>query len=304
MLWFRKKQHESITAIRNSGDTTYIASVVQKANQKPLVTLADKVNVNVSEPDQLKKLVKDYALNQSHVSYLLEQHEYNHLQIEKPKVEETELKEASRWALQDLVNTPVEDLTIDIVDIPKELSSEPDSDFIYVFYANNERIAEISNALIDAKANLKTIEARIMAQRNIANLLAQPDEGEAILSFSSAGALITFSYQGEICNARFIEVPLEKTDSSFEKIALEIQRSLDGFEAKFRHVFIKRLHVAPFDLRDQFCEHLKDSIYTEVVPFDLNSLFDFDDDQTMNDLGTQASFMPVLGAALRSEVAA
>lgn len=303
MQWFRKKQRKTITAIRNSGDTTYIASIANTGEKKPLVKFADRLKLDLSKPDDVKKLVKDYQLNHTQVSYLLESSEHQHIQIEKPNVEDAELKEAARWAIQDLINAPVEDLTIDIIDIPKELSNDTEHDFIYVFYANNERIAQIGNVLIEAKANLSFIEARIMAQRNIANLLAKPDEGEAILSFSSAGALITFSYQGEICNARFIEVPLEKTNSSFEKVALEIQRSLDGFEAKFRQVFIKRLLVAPFDLRDQFCKHLSESIYTDVEPFDLDSIFDFAQDMEIPNLAEQASLMPVLGAALRSEVA-
>lgn len=304
MQWFRKKQNKTITAIRNSGDTTYIASVSQRPGDKPLIRYADKVNLDLSKPEQAKKLVKDYQLNRTQVSYLLELNEHHHIQVEKPSVEDSELKEAARWAIQDLINSPVEELTIDTVDIPKALSSDPDHGFMYVFYANNERIAQISNTLVDAKANLSFIEARIMAQRNIANLLTKPDEGEAILSFSSAGALITFSYQGEICNARFIEVPLEQTDSSFEKIALEIQRSLDGFEAMFRPVFIKRLLVAPFDLRDQFCEHLRESIYTEVEWFDLESIFEFAEGTQVPSLADQASLMPVLGAALRDEAAA
>ncbi len=304
MQWFRKKQKQTITAIRNSGNSTYIASVSQNPNQKPLVSIADKVDLDLSKAADIKKLVKEYELDKSQVSYLLEQHDHQHIQIEKPKVPPAELKEASRWALQDLINAPVEDLTIDLVDIPNEHSSDDENDFAYVFYANNNRIAEISNTLIDANVNLQTIEARVMAQRNIANLLAKPDEGEAVLSFSSAGVLITFTYQGEVCNARFIEMQMERSDTFFEKLALEIQRSLDGFEAKFRHVFIRRLYVAPFSIREQLCEHLKDSIYTDVEMFDLDSLLDFASDIDIGDLALQGSLLPVIGAALRSEAAA
>lgn len=304
MQWLKKKQNETITAIRNSGSTTYIVSVSQKNKQKPLVSIADKINLNLSRVDDIKKLVKKYALGKSQVSYLLEHEDHQHIQIEKPNVETAELKEASRWALQDLISAPVEDLTLDLVDIPTEYSSDNEHDFVYVFYANNHRIAEISNTLVDANVNLKTIEARVMAQRNIAKLLAKPDEGEAVLSFSSAGALMTFTYQGEVCNARFIEMQLERSDTFFEKLALEIQRSLDGFEAKFRHVFIKRLYVAPFSIREQLCEHLKDSIYTDIETFDLDSLLDFADDIDIGDLALQGSLMPVIGAALRNEAAA
>jgi len=304
MQWFKKKQTEAITAIRCSGNTTYIANVTQRPNAKPLVTLAAKEHLNLEKERDIKQLVKSYQLNTKPVSFLLEISDHEHIQIEKPNVDDSELNEAARWALQELVNRPVEALTVDVINIPVEGAQDTEQEYVYVFYAENERIEAISNNLIDANIQLKTIEARIMAQRNIANLLAKPDEGEAILSFSSAGALITFSYQGNICNARYIDIPLEQSDAYYEKISLEIQRSLDGFEARFKNIFIKALLVAPFDLQDEFCLHLSESVYTEVKPFNLNDLFDYGEGIKLNDLSSQASFMPVLGAALRNEAVA
>jgi len=49
---------------------------------------------------------------------------------------------------------------------------------------------------------------------------------------------------------------------------------------------------------------LRSAIYTDVEPFDLERIFDFPKDKTVPNLADQASLMPVLGAALRSEVAA
>lgn len=304
MQWFKKQTNNVLTAIRNKGEITYIAEVTRHANAKPVVQIANVEISTLQEINEIEKITQKYHLHQKPISYLLEHNDYQRIQIEKPNVPDDELKEAVRWTLKDLVNTPVEDITLDIIHIPKSSDGENNQDYIYVAFAQNKFIAKLSNTLIDAKVNLKYIEARMMAQRNIANYLAVDGEGEALLTFSANGALLTFTHQGEICNARFIEIDVDKTDGSFEKISLEIQRSLDGFESKFRNIFIKKLLVAPFDIREQFCAHLRESIYTKVETFELSDIFDFAPNVDLGDMSRQSSFLHVLGAALREEASA
>lgn len=304
MQWFQSKKSNAWTAIRSTDESTYIARVLHRASQKPLVTLAASEKLSVRNPIDLKPLVKKYQLGQSKVSFLLDTKDYQLIQVEKPKVPQGELKEAVRWQLKDSVSFPVEDATIDIVNIPQNPQGNDGEEYIYAVACQNALIADLSNRLIESKANLQAIDIRMMAQRNIANLLATDGQGEAILTFGKGSALLTFTYQGEIYNARRIEIDEGKTSSSFEKIALELQRSLDGFEAKFRHIFIKKLLVAPFDSRESFCEHLREAIYTKVETFDLQDIFDFADAAAIEDLSQQASFLHVLGAAMREEVAA
>lgn len=303
MQWFNRQKNNALTAIRNKGEMTYIAQVMHTANAKPVVQVAEVEISKLQAINEIENITKKFQLDKTPVSYLLEHNDYQRIQIEKPNVPDNELKEAVRWSLKDLVNTPVEDITLDIIDIPKSNDSENNQDYIYVVFAQNEFIANLSNNLINAKMNLKYIEARIMAQRNIANHLATDGEGEAVLTFSANGALLTFTHLGEICNARFIEIDPDRTDGSFEKISLEIQRSLDGFEAKFRNVFIKKILVAPFNLREPFCDHLRESIYTKVETFELIDVFDFAPNVDIGDMSRQSSFLHVLGAALREEAA-
>lgn len=303
MQWFKSKKNTWI-AVRNSGENTYIAQVAPRENAKPLVSLA-QVEVNdLKNPEALKKIISQYQLNQHAVNYLLELDQYQYIQLEKPNVPQAELKEAVRWQLKDLVDFPVEDISLDVIEIPQNKQNPNNEAFVYAMFSKNALIGELSRRLLDAKMHLKAIDTRIMAQRNIANLLAQKGEGEAILSFTKSGALLTFTFEGEVCNARYIEIDEQRTESSFEKISLELQRSLDGFEAKFRHVFIKKLLIAPFDLREQFCEHLRESIYTKIETFDLEDIFDFAPNIDIGSMSRQASFLPVLGAALREEASA
>ncbi len=304
MQWFNSKKSNAWIAMRNSGENTYIAQVTPRENAKPLVTLAQHEINHLKNADDIKKIVSQFKLNQFAVNYLLELDQYQYIQLDKPKVPKEELKEAVRWQLKDLISFPVEDISLDVIEIPNSKQNPDNEAFVYAMFSQNALIGEISNRLLNTKMNLKAIDTRIMAQRNIAKLLAKNGEGEALLSFTKSGALLTFTFEGEVCNARFIEISDANSPSSFEKISLELQRSLDGFEAKFRHVFIKKLLVAPFDLREQFCEHLRESIYTKVETFELEDIFEFAPNVDIGSMARQASFLPVLGAAMRDEVAA
>ncbi len=304
MKWLKKKQGNAFTAMRSKNDSTYIVTVSRPKNGKPLIEKASTESINLNSSDAVKKITQQYDLDKNRVTYLLEGQDSHHIQLEKPKVPDGELKEAVRWAIKDSINIPVDEITLDLVEIPAGQNGEDIThEYIYAMYAHNHHIAALSNSLIKANVNLRAIDTRIMAQRNISNHLATPGEAQAILSFSSTGALLTFTYEGELCNARHIEISDEHSDTSFEKTALEIQRSLDGFESNFRNMYVKKLLIAPFDLRHQFCEHLGESIYVPVETFELSDIFDYGPGVEINSMAQQASYMPILGAALREDVA-
>jgi MSHA biogenesis protein MshI len=146
-----------------------------------------------------------------------------------------------------------------------------------------------------------------LAQRNVAAYLEQEGRGLAMLSINSNGGLLTFTSAGELYHARQIEIDTkqmqsidsEKKSSAFERLSLEIQRSLDNFERQFPYVTINRLVLAPFMEREDFYDYLKTYLYIQIDSFDLSDVFEFADQASIGDLAMQASLLPVLGAALR-----
>jgi MSHA biogenesis protein MshI len=219
-------------------------------------------------------------------------------------VPQNELKLAVSWKLKDLIDYPVEQATIDVVNIPPDPSNTKRQQHIFAISANNQQLAEVTNQLIEAGINLQAIDALVFAQRNIASLLEEENRGLAMLSFNSSGGLLTFTSGGELYHARRIEIDKARTKTAFETISLELQRSLDHFDSQFPYITINKLLLAPFDLRDAFCEHLRNYINLPIVKFELSDIFEFDAAIELGDLNRQASLMPVLGAALRGEIAA
>lgn len=304
MNWFKQKNSDGWTAIRCTDEKTSIATVTKRDNQKPLVVQANVEQGNIENQLLLKTLIQKYNANKLRCSFVLGFSRCQLLQVEKPNVPQEELKQAVAWKLKDLIDYPVELATIDVVNIPPDPANAKRQQHVFAVAANNEMLATLTNQLINAKINLQAIDARVFAQRNIASLLEEENRGLAMLSFNSSGGLLTFSAGGELYQARRIEIDNARSKTAFETISLELQRSLDHFESQFPYITINKLLLAPFDLRDAFSEHLRDYINLPIVKFELSDIFDFDESVALGDLSRQASLLPVLGAALREELAA
>ena len=304
MQWFKQQETHIWTAMRATHEHTCIAQVAREANKKPFVKMAQIEPLDMRQASQLKELVKKYQLKKATCSLVLDAQDYQLLQVEKPSVPAEEQRAAVRWKLKDMIDYPVEQATIDLLAIPSDPAHPNRQTFLYAIAAKNSLIAAQSNQLMDANVNLKAIDTQVTAQRNIAALLEDENRGVALLSFNHLGGLLTFTSGGELYHARFIEIEEDRTEHSLERIALELQRSLDHFDRQFPFITLTQLLVAPFDEREAFVQHLKTALYIHVDTFELSDIFDFANPAEVQSLQSQASLFPALGAALRQEVAA
>src|SRR5262245_3551616 len=106
---------------------------------------------------------------------------------------------------------------------------------LYAVAARKDVIQQRVGAFRQAKIALNAVDIRETAQRNISALLEKPGETLGLLAVDAQGMQITFTFNGELYLNRFIETPLntmlasdgETRAKMFERIALEVQRSLD-----------------------------------------------------------------------------
>jgi MSHA biogenesis protein MshI len=304
MQWFSKNETHIWTAIRSTKEHACLAQVLRQSNKKPLVNFAHIDPTDITQASALKALVKQYQLKKSTCNLVLDASDYQLLQVEKPNVPDEEQRAAVRWKLKDLLDYPVEQATVDVLNIPADPAHQNRQAFLYAIVAKNALIANLSNQLLAADVNLKAIDVQVTAQRNIAAMLEEPSRGLAMLSFNHAGGLLTFTAGGELYHARFIEVEEDRTRTALERIALELQRSLDHFDRQFPFIAVTKLLVAPFDEQAAFVAHLKTALYIPVEGFALDAIFEFANPADIASLQSQASLFPVLGAALRQEVLA
>ncbi|GAB3409990.1 agglutinin biogenesis protein MshI [Massilia agilis] len=306
-LFKRKTKSNSWLAIALRTDGIIAASVAPSAAGKRAVALAVFLPGEVG-PDDVERAAKELRAPSYRCSTLLAAGEYQLLTVDAPNVPANELKTAVRWRLKDLLDFPPADATIDVLDIPLGAQAGARQRILFVVAARNTVIAARQKLFADAKAGLTAIDIPEMAQRNLAALLEPDGRGLAMLSLDDDGGLFTVTYGGELYLSRRIDIPLanlvdadhDRRHQHFDRIALELQRSLDNFERQFSFISVSKLVLGPSPVTG-LDEYLSSNLYTPVETLDLASLFDLERVPELADNAQQQRFFLVLGAALRNE---
>ncbi len=193
----------------------------------------------------LAGLVAEHDLKRRPCTTLLREGAYRLLQTEAPDVKVEELRAALRWRIKDLIDFHVNDATIDVFDVPIQVPGR--AALVYVVVGRNEEIRERVDLLHGAGLALEIIDIPELAQRNLARLLPEDQDGVAMLTLGEDIACITITKGGALYLSRSVPVtPALLGDSQGpERLLLELQRSLDYFESSFRQNPVMHVVVAP-----------------------------------------------------------
>ncbi len=288
-----------------------VAHVKRSLSAKPEVTLALAYPGTAPPPAvALEKLAKEWRADRCQCTTLLANGEYQLLSVDAPNVPPAELKTAIRWRLKDMLDFHIDDATIDVLDIPLEKNAAVRNHSMYAVAARNQLIEQRQALFGQAKIPLSVIDIPEMAQRNISALLEPKDRGVALLSFDVTGGLLTVTFGGELYLSRRIDVTLEqllqsdseKRNAFYDRITLELQRSLDHFDRQYHFITLAKLVLAPLSedaagLR----EYLAANLYIPIESLNLESLFDVTNTPELHSLERQQHFFLTLGASLRHE---
>lgn len=290
-------------------DGVMAVAAQRRRGDKPSVSLA------VFYPgtrDQAGALVarmgKDIPTGQYRCSSLLDYGKYQMLMVEAPNVPAAELKTAVSWRLKDMIDFPVAEATIDVLDIPVAKNGPAHNHQVFAVAARNSVIEPYQALYAGNKVKLSVIDIPEMAQRNISALLEPEGRGLAMLSFDMDGSLLTVTFGGELYLARRMDVTLgqllgdseEQKQQYYDRITLELQRSLDHFERQFNYVAVARLILAPTG-GNNLHAYLASNLYIPVDVLDLSTVLDLEKVPELQDPAQQARYFMTIGAALRDE---
>lgn len=295
-------------AITIHSDRVDLAHVQRTGKNRPKILSLESFKKEESTEETLVRLRKELKLAQYKCATILGYGEYQILQIESPNVPPEEMREAVRWKIKDSVEYPVQTATIDVLDIPSESTSLARQKSIFVIAANNQTIAPRMALFKDSKIPLEVIDIPEMAQRNIAMLYEEPERGLAMLSFDEYGGLLTFTHEGNLYLSRRIEITLtqlietapELRHSLFERISLELQRSLDHFDRQYSSISLTRLLLMPIVEVPELHNHLTENLYVPVKTFDFADVMEFEDIPELKTSNRQAQYLQIIGVALRT----
>jgi len=254
MRFFRKaKKNEAWLSFALLSDGIVVARMSRLPSDRPVVKLSAFFAGAVTA-DALEKVGKELRAASFHCTTILSGGEYQMLAVDAPNVPPEELKTAVRWRLKDMLDFHIDDATIDVLDIPVDKNAVVRANHsMFAVAARNSVIQQRQHIFADAKIGLSVIDIPEMAQRNISALLEPEGRGLAMLSFGVDGGLLTVTFGGELYLSRRIDVSLaqlmdpdhDKKHASFDKITLELQRSLDHFDRQFHFISVSKLVLAP-----------------------------------------------------------
>ena len=260
----------------------------------------------------LAQLARKIAVPQFHWTLPLARGDYKMVVLPEPAVKPAEMADSVRWSLGPVLEFPVEEAAVDWMSIPTLKHIPQRQQHLYAVVARNDVIQQGAETFRQAKIALNAVDIRETAQRNIAALVAKPGEALGMVAASAHGVQITFTFEGELYLDRFIEVPLATAvagdDDSrikiFERITLQVQRSLDFVRRTLSFMQVGRIVMAPLPAPIALRQHLAQNIAEPVETLDLASVFDFSLTPELAPEETQARFFVALGAALRGMGAA
>ena len=261
------------------------------------------------------------------------------LKIEAPAVPPEELKAAARWRIKDLVDTHLDDLTLDVMHVGDRRPKAQGQ--LFVVAAHSRIVRELGEWAHAARLDLSVIDTREMAQRNLQSALGTTrglaGQASAALMLHGTQCLLTICANGELFYARRLEwrsewlaarrslpevahidrplsgfADLDIVDYSDDghaalgtvddapPLVIELQRSFDVWERSWPDLPLKQLLVHANGQTAALVELLEPTLPMAVVAFDVKALFHGLDAAAGSPDAVSAA-IPLLGALLRGE---
>lgn len=285
-----------------------VAHVLARGRARPEVLLCDSYRKEGDNRATLTRLRRELQLDRYRCTTLLRTGDYQMLQVEAPRVPAEEAKTAVRWSIKDMVDFPVESAAVDGLFIPAEGTAARNPQ-MFAVAAKNDVVAATFKPFGESDIPLEVIDIPELAQRNLARSFEQEGRGLALLAFDEAGGLLTITSGGELYQYRRIEVPAanfgnaapEQRRGLYDRVVLELQRSLDNFDRQFRDIAVARLLVTPVPGADDMRDHLAANLDLPVAWLELSEVMDFPHIPELREPGRQAQCLRMIGAAMRDE---
>lgn len=303
MFGIGKNKDQSLTGIVAGRDGTVVACVERHGDEDIHLRSCNFTPAS-GKSDNVFADLDDRALGKRSCTTLLPVGSYQLLVVDAPDVPPEEMRAAIRWRIQDQIDFHIDDAVIDIFDAPP--AGPAHSNQVYVVVTHRDTVKQRIDDLEAAGVQLDVIDIPELAMRNIAARLPEDEAGLVSLYFDENRCLITITHNAELFLTRSIDVgylQLQEDAASPQglcnRIALEIQRSMDYYEHNYHQAAVRAIAILPvpvtlFGLEDALQQTLGLSTRSVTVG-------DLIPDVSAPDPAVAADCLLALGSALRTE---
>ncbi|GLS89485.1 MSHA biogenesis protein MshI [Psychromonas marina] len=191
-------------------------------------------------------LVSELQLSGNQVSVVLGRDFYQTFDIEKPKVDESELLTTLPFSIKDLISESIFDQVVDYIDVPFQPRK---GEQVTAICLPRTRVLMIRDMILAAGCHLQSITIEEVALTHLlgvheeANILLSQQQNELVLTVVKQGQLY-FTHRLRGFN-ELLPLPLEQVeDALVDGLSLEIQRALDYISSQLRVNTIGALYLA------------------------------------------------------------
>jgi MSHA biogenesis protein MshI len=300
-----KQRANRLCALAVENDGVAVACIDHGNSGKPLLEFCAFYPLENGQDaaDIVKTTASEYQLDKVSCTTLLAGEDYHLLMVEAPEVPPAELRAAIRWRVRDLIDFHIDDAVLDVFDVPPS-GARGVQEHLYVVVSRAATVSEHASRLERAGVNLEVIDIPEMALRNIAARLSTDSGGQATLHFGTDRGLITLTRDATLYLARTMEFgwqQLERSPELIDRLALELQRSMDYYDRHFQQAPVTRLTLCPGLNNDaQVSEQLAQQTGVRIQALQLTELVEL---PAAADAATLARCTLAIGAALRTEPA-
>lgn len=274
---------------------------------RPEVLLCESYKKDGDDVAALKRLARVVDLDRYRCTTLLKPGQYQMAQVEAPNVPDAELKTALRWRVKDVIDFPLEKATLDALKIPSPGSAH--SQQVFAVAARNETIAATVKPFNDADVALDVIDVPELAQRNLAQCIEDEGRTLVLLAFDEHGGLLTFTSGGELYQFRRMDISRDTLVAAeggmraqlYERVGLELQRSLDYFDRQFSQLAVSKVVVAPVAGVSDLHEYLASNLNVSVAALDLAEVLECMQVPELREPARQQQCLQLIGAAMRMD---
>ena len=250
---------------------------------------------------KLSELVNERKLAGAACNLVLPAEQYQTYPVEKPKVDDSELADAIRWKVKDMLDFDLENAVTDAYAFPEDaLRGRPP--LVNVIVARKALIQGYVNLMRESGLELHHIDVADLGLRNICMQLPDQEARPLALLYLRNGLGNMVLVKGDtLYLARHFDFSLaalnepSQQDSVMQHLALEIQRSFDYFESQMAQVPPQELVLAGPDPSIPLVNMLGGASAAKVVPFDWSSSYTLDGPCGLNEINC----LVAAGAALR-----
>lgn len=236
--FFSKRRRRPVGHVALSLSMDRLALVVRPADGRPVRAYERAAGADAAAT--LQSLVREAGAAGMACEWVLDPGMYSLQQVDKPAVPPSEWIQALRWKVRDVIGFPIEEAVMDAFEVPG-LDSRGRPPTLYLAVARKDELRPRIAQIEAAGLQLAKIGISDLAWAEAVRVLSPGDDSLAALVIDARGGTMLALREGTLFVARRFEFDADdqrvlrepqpgRTDRLFERVALELQRTLDYFD--------------------------------------------------------------------------